>query len=100
MRYVIAIAAALVAAVPATAQSTATPAPATQSAFSADTPIEQIAANPKAKAVLLKTLPNILTNEAYDQFKSMSLREVQPFSDGKISDEQVATVDAGLKAIR
>ena len=58
----------------------------------ADSPIEAIAAAPDGKAALDKNLPGLTTHEAYDQFKGMSLKQVQPMSQGAITDEQIAAM--------
>lgn len=81
--------------IPADPPAAATKAP----AFSADTPLETVIADPAAKAALNATLPNIAAHPSFDQFKSMSLRQLQPYAGGKISDEQIAKVDAALKAL-
>lgn len=104
MRIVTALALTLMAASPALAQTTSAPAPtattvAAAPAFSADTPLEAVVANPAAKAALDKTLPNLAKHAAFDQFKAMSLRQLQPYAQGAISDEAVAKVDADLKAL-
>jgi hypothetical protein len=49
--------------------------------------------------VLDKTLPNLAKHPAFEQFKAMSLRQLQPYSSDKISDEAVAKVDADLKVL-
>ncbi|KTF68199.1 hypothetical protein ACNFJ7_12385 [Sphingomonas sp. HT-1] len=85
------------AAAPAPAQA-ATPASAAK--FSLDTPIEQLIADPKAKAVLDADLPGVSTHPALDQFKTMSLRAVQPFSNGALTDEMLAKVEKDLAAIQ
>lgn len=101
MRIVTALALTLMAASPALAQTTPAPAPAASAApaFSADTPLEAVVANPAAKAVLDKDMPTISKHPAFDSFKAMSLRQLQPYADGKITDEAIAKVDADLKAL-
>lgn len=92
----------LLTATPAMAQSAGTTTPAaapTASGFSADTPLEVVVADPAAKAVLDKTLPNISKHPAFDQFKAMSLKQLQPYASDRISEEAVAKVDADLKAL-
>ena len=79
---------------PASAAPAATPA-----SLSLDTPIAEIAAAPAGKAVLDKQLPGLLTHPAYETFKAISLKALQPFSNGLITDERLAAVEAGLKAI-
>ncbi|CAN5455058.1 hypothetical protein BH10PSE5_BH10PSE5_26290 [soil metagenome] len=60
------------------------------------TPIETLVANPAAKAVLDKDIPGMTTHEAYDQFKSMTLTQVAPMSQGAITDDMLKTVQADL----
>lgn len=86
------------AAVPAAAQS-APAAPAVAAKMSADTPIETVAASPAGKAVLDAQLPSLMAHPMYDAFKAMSLRQLQPMSNGAISAEAVEKVDAALKAL-
>lgn len=93
----------------AASAQTAQPAPAPAPAASADhahharptidSSIEDLVANPATKAVLDKHLPGINTHPAYDQFKGMTLAQIAPFSDGHITDEKIAAIDADLKAI-
>lgn len=100
MRIVTALALTLMAATPALAQTApAAPAATQAAAYSADTPLETVVADPAAKAVLDKTLPNLAKHPAFEQFKAMSLRQLQPYSQGAISDEALAKVDADLKAL-
>lgn len=74
-------------------------APAAAASLSLDTPIAEIAAAPAGKAVLDQQLPGLLTHPAYETFKAFSLKALQPYSNGLITDERLAAVDAGLKAI-
>ena len=88
---------ATLAAAPVFAQAPAASAPAAAAALSVEsTPIETIAANPAAKAVLDKDLPGLTTHEAYDQFKAMTLSQVAPMSQGAITPEALKTVQADL----
>lgn len=75
------------------------PAAVAKAAYSADTPIADLVADPASKAVLDRHLPGVTAHPAYEQIKSMSLRQVQPMSGGQISDEAVARIDADLKAL-
>ncbi|WP_421931659.1 hypothetical protein [Phenylobacterium sp.] len=80
----------LMAAAPALAQAPA-------AALSVEsTPIETLVANPAAKAVLDKDIPGLTTHEAYDQFKSMTLTQVAPMSQGALTDDMLKTVQADL----
>ncbi len=91
---------AAVASAPALADDAAATAPAPAAAFTVDTPIETLVADERAKAVLVKHLPGIDQHPAYDQFKSLSLRTVAPFSQGMISDDLLTKIDADLAAIK
>ncbi len=86
---------------PQTAAAAAAPAAAaaTSAGLSLDTPIAEIAAAPAGKAVLETQLPGLLTHPAYETFKAFSLKALQPYSNGLITDERLAAVEAGLKAI-
>lgn len=76
------------------------PAPATANAkLTIDSSIETIAANPKGKAILDATFPGMIAHESYAMFKGMSLKQVQPYANGRITDEQVAKVAAELAKI-
>jgi hypothetical protein len=66
----------------------------------ADTPIADIAAKAEGKAALDKNLPGLTTHEAYEQFKGMSLKQVQPMSQGAITDEQIAALQADLDQVK
>jgi hypothetical protein len=82
-----------------TSQTTTTTTTAPATGMSLDTPIEQIVANPAGKAVLDKDLPGLTTHPAYDQFKSMSLKEVEPMSQGAITDAMLAKTGTDLAAL-
>ncbi|MGH6617101.1 hypothetical protein [Sphingomonas sp.] len=83
------------------ALSIATPvyAGADKSAFSIKTPIEKIAANPAAKAVIEHELPGFMTHPLYEQFKTMSLEALEAMFPDAVPHERVEAVDAALKAI-
>jgi len=84
---------------PAAPAPAATPAAAAK--FSADTPIEALFANEATKAVLVADgLGDVDKHPAYDQFKAMSFRAVAPFSEGKITDELLAKLDADLAKVK
>lgn len=76
-----------------------TPAVDQAAAHTLDTPIERLAADPAARAVLDRELPGLTTHERYDQFKGMSLKALKPFSGGMITDERLAAVEAALRAL-
>ena len=82
------------------APAAAPAAPAAATKFNLDTPIEVLAANEKAKAVLMADLPDLLPHPSYDMFKGMSLRQVQPYSQGALTDELLAKAEKDLAAIK
>jgi hypothetical protein len=97
---VLAVALAAAVTTPALA-SDAVPAPAPAAAkFSADTPIGDLMADARAKAVLDTHTPGIDKHPMYEMIKGMSLRQVQPYSEGKITDEILAQIDKDLAAIK
>jgi hypothetical protein len=80
---------ALLAAAPATAEA----------AYDADTPVERIAADPDAAAVLNRDLPGLLTDSQYNLFKSMSLKQLQRASDGEMSEADMEKAVADLQTL-
>ena len=72
----------------------------TAAAFTVETPIETLMADERAKAVIAAHLPGIDQHPAYEQFKAMSLKALQPFSQGMISEELLAKIAADLAAIQ
>ncbi len=86
----------------AMAQQTPAPAaaPAAAAKFSLDTPIETLIADEKAKAVLDTDIPGLSSHPALDQFKAMSLKAVQPFSNGALTDEMLKKVETDLAALK
>lgn len=84
----------------AVALPTPADAPAAAAKFNLDTPIEVLAADEKAKAVLMTDLPDLLPHPSYESFKGMSLRQVQPYSQGALTDELLAKVETDLAAIK
>ncbi len=61
-----------------------------------DSSIETIAADPKGRAALDAQFPGMLAHSSYPQFKGMTLKAVQPYSGGLITDERIAAVAAEL----
>ena len=80
--------------------SAAAPAAVAATKFNLDTPIEVMVADEKAKAVLDTDLPGLTTHPSYEMFKAMSLRQVQPYSGGKLTDEAMTKVETDLAAIK
>ncbi len=101
MKLIYAAAAAAACMIPGAAFAQTTPeqtAPAAK--FNLDTPIETMAADEKAKAVLNADLPDLLGHPMYEQFKGMSLRQLQPMSQGALTDELMKRVETDLAAIK
>lgn len=61
--------------------------------------IETLMADKATAAIVLKHVPGINEHPAYDQFKGMSLVELQPWSAGAVTDEIIAAVTADLAAL-
>jgi acetylglutamate kinase len=68
-------------------------------AFTVETPLQQIAADPAAAAVLNQDVPGLLTDKAYNDIKGMSLKELAPLSGGDITREMLEKTQADLKAL-
>ena len=68
-------------------------------AYSSDTPIETLAADPAAAAILNKDLPGLLTDSQYPVFKGMSLKAVQQASGGDLSAADVDKAVTDLQAL-
>ncbi len=60
------------------------------------TPIADLAAKPETKAILDKDIPGLTAHPAFEQFKGMTLKDLQPMSQGQLTDEQIAAVKADL----
>ncbi|MBO9621802.1 MAG: hypothetical protein J7500_03730 [Sphingomonas sp.] len=105
MKIVISTVVAVACLMPALAQAQTAPAASTATApaaakFNLDTPIETLAADPKAKAVLDADLPTLMSHPSYEDFKMLSLHAVQPFSQGKLTDALLKKVETDLAAIK
>ncbi len=74
--------------------------PAAAAKFSLDTPIQDLYADKDAKAVMDKHLPGLTTLPQYEMIKAISLRQLQPYSDGKLTDAMLAGVEADLAKIK
>ena len=104
--------AALMAAAPAFAQGTAAPAPApaapapataapaSDAKYNLDTPLQDIVADEKGKAVIEKHFPGMIALPEYEMFKAISLTQLQPYSNGKIADEMLAATAKDLAEIK
>jgi hypothetical protein len=85
-------------AAPALAQApAAAPAAASAKLSVETTPIGDIVKNPKAKAALEATMPQI--TQYYDQIGQMTLKQVQPMSQGAITDDMLKKIQADFDKI-
>ena len=67
--------------------------------YGQDTPLETLAADPAAVAILNKDLPGLLTDAQYPIFKAMSLKAIQGASNGDLSKSDVEKTVADLQAL-
>ncbi len=100
------IAAAMVAAPAAYAQDASQAKPATEKApaaegkFTLDTPLQDIVADEKGKAVIEKHFPGMIAMPEYEMFKAIGLNQLKPYANGKITDEMLAATAADLAQIK
>jgi hypothetical protein len=93
-------AAAAAAPTPAAPAPAAPAAPAAAAKFTLDTPIQDIVADAAGKAVLEKDLPGLIGLPQYETFKAISLKQLQAYADGKLTDEMLAKTATDLAAIK
>lgn len=67
-------------------------------AFSLDTPIEKIAANPAGRALIEAELTGLLAHPNYPQYKTKSINELSVMLGGS-PPERLAAMDKKLRAI-
>jgi para-nitrobenzyl esterase len=84
------------AAAPAAAPAAAAAAPAADHYSSGGTPIGSLLDDPAAKAVLSKYIPDIVNNSQIDMARGMTLKDVQQYSQGALSDDALTKIDADL----
>jgi hypothetical protein len=73
-------------------------APAPAAKLGLDTPVEDLVANPKTKAVLDAELPTLAAHPSYELFKAMSLRQLAPVSQGALTEEMLQKLGPKLAA--
>lgn len=64
-----------------------------------DSSIESLMANEATKAIVLKHLGPLNEHPFYEQFKAMTLPQVQPLSNGQITAETLEKIKTELAAI-
>lgn len=68
-------------------------------AVSMNSTLKDLIADPKAKAILDKHFPGFSSNPQLQMAMGMTLKQVQPFSRGQITDEKLKLVEEDLKNI-
>ena len=71
----------------------------TAASYSDETPLETLASDPAAVAILNKDLPGLLSDAQYPMFKRMSLKSLQEASGGDLSKDDVNKTVADLQAL-
>jgi hypothetical protein len=61
--------------------------------------ISDLLANPGAKAVIDKDLPGLTADPRLQQAMSMTLTDIEPYSEGKITDAVLAKVQTDFDAL-
>jgi hypothetical protein len=67
---------------------------------SSSTPIGDLLDNPATKAVLVKYLPDLVSNPQIEMARGMTLKQVQSYSSDSVTDELLAKIDADLQKIK
>lgn len=69
-------------------------------AFStSETDIGTLLDNPDTKAVLVKFIPDTVTDPQFELARPMTLKQVQPYAPEKFPDELLAKIDAELAKV-
>lgn len=77
----------------------AKPTPAHAAKLSTQSLVGDILDNPKAKAVLVKYIPEIGKDDQIEQARSMTLRDLQQYAPETFTDEIYKKIDADLAAL-
>jgi hypothetical protein len=64
------------------------------------TTIADLLADPGAKAVLEKDIPQVLADPRLPQAMGMTLRDIVPYSDGAIDDAKLSAIQKDLDAAK
>lgn len=86
-------------AAPVAPVAAATPAAPAAGGYSLDTPIADLIAEPRAKAILDRDVPGMSDDPNLPKFQSLSLRKLAPLSGGQMTPALLAKVAADLAAI-
>lgn len=83
----------------ASTAAVAQPAPAAAAAdhyTTSTTPIGALLDDPAAKAVLVKYIPDVVSNPQIDMARGMTLKDTQQYAPDMVSDQKLAQIDAEL----
>jgi len=86
-------------AAPVAPVAAATPAAPAAGGYSLDTPIADLIAEPRAKAILDRDVPGMSDDPNLPKFQSLSLRKLAPLSGGQMTPALLAKIAADLAAI-
>jgi hypothetical protein len=64
-----------------------------------DSTIGDLLDNPATKAILAKHLAEVVNGEGIERARGMTLPAIKPFSQGKITDEQLGAIDKELASV-
>jgi hypothetical protein len=67
--------------------------------FSLDTPIAELIADPRARAILDRDVPGMSDDPNLSKFQTLSLRKLAPLSGGQMTPALLAKIGADLAAI-
>jgi hypothetical protein len=70
--------------------------PAGKPAFTLDTPVNRIAADPNGKAILDRDVPGLMASKEYPLFDDMSLSQIAIMSGGKLTKVKLNLVQSDL----
>lgn len=73
---------------------------ATEEALNVDSSVGTLLDNPKSKEVLDTLTPGLSTDPRIDMAREMTLREIVPLSDGKLTPELLNTINDRLAQIK
>lgn len=85
---------------PAFAQAPAAAAAPAAAFSTASTPLGDLLDNASAKAVLQKLIPDLIANPQIEMARGMTLKQLQSYGGGELSDEKLASIDAELAKIQ
>lgn len=82
------------------ADAASTPAPAAKPAFStAESTLGALIDNPETKAVLMKHVGPLISDERVEMARGFTLKQVQSFAPDRLTDELLAKIDDDLAAV-